>query len=392
MSDDTNLFSAAGYQLPAAVAAAPAATAAPTSSLFEGAGYSLPTGKETKPKSAPASKQFNDEIPIPAPGTPGYVPGTDTTAADTLENRIAALNSAIDPSRLASGLAKNWWEATKQQALSGLQTYQQGIGDVRRSMTATGLGEGGLGVLQMATSPLGGALKAGVQDPVTQLTGNSEIGQRVADIAGLFLPTKGAHVAAKTATEGGALTALVNTIGPENVPAAVAAARANPLSMLMDVSPALRTVSRGLLDPAQPQAQNIISSAVRNRAATLPQAINSAYTATMGPNPNVVVMLDALKRSAENVGKQAIEPALESAAPIPTKPILRYLDKQINSPEALAGETPRIPLDPTQLRLLNLRNQITSGEMAPLNERAGLAIGSINDSIKSAKDCIKNSK
>jgi hypothetical protein len=50
-------------------------------------------------------------------------------------------------------------------------------------------------------------------------------------------------------------------------------------------------MAQGLIDPAQPQAQNILTQAVRSRAATLPAASNSAFTEAMGPAPNVPQML-----------------------------------------------------------------------------------------------------
>lgn len=102
----------------------------------------------------------------------------------------------------------------------------------------------------------------------------------------------------------------------------------------------------------------------------------------LGKTPNMATTVEGLKQASADVGKKMIEPALESAAPIPVKSLTRSIDRMIGSPEAIAGEAPRIPLDPTQIRLLQLRKQITSGEEAPLNERVKFSIDPINDALK----------
>lgn len=179
-----------------------------------------------------------------------------------------------------------------------------------------------------------------------------------------------------------AVNELVKAVGPENVPELVTRLQSNPRLSVADVSDPVRTMVQGLVDPAQPKVQNLVAQTVKERQATLPSAINSAYTEAMGHAPDVVQMVEGLKARAQEAGKNIIEPAIENAQPVPTKPLLRQLDKMIASPEAIAGETPRIPLTPTQVRLLNLRRDITTGDMAPLNERVGLSVGPINDAIK----------
>jgi hypothetical protein len=204
-------------------------------------------------------------------------------------------------------------------------------------------------------------------------------GSEFPKVGGAALAEKGI---AKVAPSTTSINRLVDAIGPENVPEAVNRLQSNPRLTLADVSDPVRTMTQGLIDPAQPKIQNLVSERVKERQASLPSAVNSAYTEAMGAAPDVVKMVEGLKDRTKEVGKTMIEPAIENAQPIATKSILRAIDKQIGSPEAIRGETPRIPLDPTQIKLLNIRKSITDGEMAPLNERVGLSVGAVNDAIK----------
>ena len=244
---------------------------------------------------------------------------------------MARLNKAFDPATVIPAAARSAWEETKNAAYSGAQTYQSGVSDIGHSMTASGIGKAGLGALQMAGSPVAGAIQALVGKPVTELTGNPAIGQDVSNAAGFLLPTKGAPALVTAANENRAVNALVKTIGPENVPAAVARLQSNPRLSLMDVSDPVRTVVQGLIDPAQPQAQNIITQAVKQRAATLPEATNSAFTKAMGPTPDVPVMLSGLKQHISKVGKTQIEPALQNAKPVNVTPVLKAIDDEIGA-------------------------------------------------------------
>lgn len=349
---DGDLFTDAGFSIPAG------APAPQEPSLFAGAGYNLPK-----------NQQFSDEIPIPVPGTPGYQPGeAHRTRWEQLEDQLAEFNRAIAPETVIPKVASNWWDATKHAFESGAQTYQKGTGEIPVGMTASGVGNIGLGALGMAGAPINGALRAFIGEPVTQLTGNPAIGEDVERTAGFLLPTKAAPAAVKMTAEGNAVNALVKTIGPENVPDVVAAARANPRTMLMDVSPPVRTVSRGLLDPAQPTAQNIIVGAVKNRTQSLPSWVNSAYTATMGPSPNVPLMLDALKARAQIIGQQQIEPVIANTKPVNVTPVLNLIDKEFSdTPIGAAalrkikqGDVPAFPLSDYQQKLLSLRTQLSS--------------------------------
>jgi hypothetical protein len=105
----------------------------------------------------------------------------------------------------------------------------------------------------------------------------------------------GAAVLEKVGPSAQAVNKLVDAIGPENVSAAVNRLQQNPRLTLADVSDPVRTMTQGLIDPAQPKAQNAIVDAVKARAATRLEAANSAFTEAMGPKPDVMGILDKLR-------------------------------------------------------------------------------------------------
>jgi hypothetical protein len=152
----------------------------------------------------------------------------------------------------------------------------------------------------------------------------------------------------------------------------------------MDVAPVVRGNAAGLAtDPRNAPAMTHLNQFQNERMAGRPADTVNIFEDALGPTPNMAQTIDSLKKSISDVGTNIINPALESAQPIPVKTLTSSIDRMIGSPEAIAGETPRVPLNPTQVRLLNLRQQITSGEAAPINERVGFAIGPVNDALKS---------
>lgn len=176
-----------------------------------------------------------------------------------------------------------------------------------------------------------------------------------------------------------AANALISAVGPENLPAVLQRLERNPDLSLMDVAPGVQTRAMGIAQN-EGAGQDTLFKSFENRTKGAAGGDYAPYEA-LGPQSNVIKDRDAIVQQAKDVGDKLINPAIENAQPVPIKPVLKSIDKAIGSPEAIAGETPRIPLDPTQLRLLKLRNHITNGEAAPLNERVGLAIKPVNDAL-----------
>ncbi len=79
------------------------------------------------------------------------------------------------PTQIIKGIGESY--------TSGRQTLESGIQDIGQNRPASGVSKIGLGALVMATSPITGTAKATIEEPITKLTGNKEIGERAGMIA-----------------------------------------------------------------------------------------------------------------------------------------------------------------------------------------------------------------
>ena len=380
-----SLFKDAGFDVPGATTGpsqGAGAAAPPVGSIFKDAGFALPGNKAAVPTAN--SNQFSDEIAIPVPGSPEYAAQTATANStppslenvDTLEGAAEAIRKGTDPVTVAKSLRNDAWDSIAKNYRGSKVLAAGGIQDIKnrdflpsfpssdpQTWTAGGLLKTGVGALGTVMSPATGSVDALVTNPVTQLTGNPDIGNRAGFVANALLGgPKAASVLKNALPENKAMNALVDAIGPENVPSAVARMSANPRLSLMDVSDPVRTLAQGLIDPAQPKAQMLISDAARARAAEAPAAVNAAYTAAMGPAPDVVSMVDALKQRAREAGRQAIEPAVANAKPVDVSPVIDAIDKTVKpGMAALADPGTRLPLSDLQQELVRFKSQLTDG-------------------------------
>jgi hypothetical protein len=70
-------------------------------------------------------------------------------------------------------------------------------------------------------------------------------------------------------------------------------------------------------------------AAVKIRLQSAPEAAHSAYTAAMGPAPDVVKMVEGLKDRARAAGRKEIQPALENARPVDVSPVISAIDEKL---------------------------------------------------------------
>lgn len=340
------------------------------------------------PPAAPAPPAPPGSVPTPPQvGTEGGILNIDIGSGRTWETPVeaqaeAARGAANTGPSIAEPInaAEN---AIVSSAAGGAQRFNQALPDWIAGNTASAAGDVGMGLSQIATSPL-----SGLSEGVAQFTGNPEIGQRAADVAGFILPVPKVMSAvneARPSVQG--LNELIKNIPPEDVAPGLARLEANPRLSPADVFPSIRQQVQGL-GVTQGPWQGFLDQVSKQRGQ---DAFNSVTNATNtlqvpgmegGVSDSAYNTLQGIMQRARDTGQQVIQPALDNSEPVPLKPLVQALDRQIKSPEAIAGETPRIPLTPTQQQLLSLRNDITSGEMAPLNERTKLAVGPINDAIK----------
>lgn len=335
-----------------------------------------------------------DAIPLPPrDGVPQWTTQAkfDADVAKAKEDRKNAPSEIGKVRDAVAAFPQRAGSAIKDNFLAGAGTVGNTFSDIQAGRPATAVGDLVMGGLGMAGAIPSGILQEGVSRPVTEVTGNPNIGDAAGTVAGLMAPIP------KVAPQGAALSTaskinsmrgsvrgldeIVNSIPQEKLPGVIKRLESNPSLTLADLVPEIQIKTQGLA--ATPgKWSGLLKDFTEQRAADASAAVNHAVN-DMGVSDSAYNVLNGIIQRAKTTGETAIQPALEGAAPVPIKPILKALDRQIGSPEAIAGDTPRIPLTPTQIKLLNLRQDITSGEMAPINERVGLSIGGINDAIKS---------
>lgn len=331
------------------------------------------------------------------PGAESEYPTPEKFAAATPGKRapstLRQIHEAIDPAVLLPAAVKNTYADMLEHVASSWQTLKEGVADLKDGKvmpSVTGPGKPGKstnlrgettevpgipdvapgGLLKVAGGALGipasvvtGPVNALVQRPVTAVTGNPDIGDRAAFVANTALGRGGAGKTADAVMPSSrAVNALVEAVGPENVPAVVKRLEANPRLSIMDASDPVRTMTQGLIDPAQPRAQDVIVNAVKARIKSAPAAVNTAYTEAMGPAPNVVTMVEGLKERARKAGSEAIQPALANAKAVNVTPVIEAIDKELKPGiTAMMDPGTRLPLSDLQQELVRFKQQLTAG-------------------------------
>lgn len=382
MADESgSLFRGAGFAVPGQAPTAPG-------SLFTAAGLKLP-GENPASTVTPAADWpagAVDFVVMPGTGRRIYVDdkGHPLRAADehvkpTLEDRIIEIQRATSPAEVALKAARSTGQSIGKSYDAAIELANSGRADLAAGHYAPsfpstdpatwsggGLLKTAAGAAGVPLSPLSGALDALVEQPLAHVTGNPEFASRAALVVGgksLKPPTSAALATTKAlAPSAQAVNALVKTIGPENVLSAAERLRANPRLSLMDVSDPVRTMAQGLIDPAQAKAQEILTNAVRQRTASSPAAVNAAYTEAMGSAPDVVKMVEGLKETARNAGREAIQPALKNAKPVDVTPVITAIDKELKPGiTAMLDPGTRLPLSDLQTELVRFKSQLTDG-------------------------------
>jgi hypothetical protein len=310
---------------------------------FRAAGFAVPGDSNASPPTsgagiAPSGSSMFEAAGFKLPGT-AAAPPVDTSWQD----REAAANLA------AIGYQAPPHTGPGRGVVQAIKDYLYGIPQ---------------GIIQTAAAP-GNILAS--DKPVT----TGELVPTAVGLAGLgegglkFGKAGTAAAVEKVGPSAQAVNKMVEAIGPENVPAAVERMQANPRLTPADVSDPVRTMTQGLIDPAQPAAQNAIASAVKARVTSAPDAVNSAYTRSMGPAPDVVHMVEGLKQRARAAGQKEIQPALENAKPVDISPVLSAIDEKLTPGiNALMDPKTKLPLSDFQQELVRLKQQLVtdSGE------------------------------
>lgn len=224
------------------------------------------------------------------------------------------------PTEYAGNVAKNY--------KSGVETAMSGLQDIGQNNPATGVGKVGLGALGAVASPITGVFST-IGDEATKITGSRQIGDKVELIAGAGLPVAKAGQAVKaTMPTNKAISAIVDTIGKENLAPVIQELKSNERLSLMDVVPATRQMAQKLITNEGPH-QNKFEKFVQERIATGKGATAEIYDTTMGVPVNIVEKLDKFKKDARAVGKKEIEPALKGSGFVDVSGVINNIDAKL---------------------------------------------------------------
>jgi hypothetical protein len=250
--------------------------------------------------------------------------------------------------------------AIKDAAVSGAELAGQGITDFRSGNKLKGIGEVGLGGLAAVTSPVSGGLKAAVEEPVTQITGNPNIGERASFVAGALVPAvPSARVISKAIPKNSAFRTLVESIGEENVPSLVREMKSNPRLTPADLSPKVMQDTQHLFTVDGPHI-NKLARATENRANTAKDAVLDIYDTSAGPSVDLVQKINDLAQASKNVGAKEINPALVNAGPVDISRSLQAIDDVLKPGVLKVGDS--VPLTSVKKELQGIQKNLRASK------------------------------
>lgn len=293
----------------------------------------------------------------PAPIAPP-ISGVSKEASDEL-NRRAGVTGGANP--------RSWLPTTDIQNkayeadVAGKEMFSSGVEDLQTGHPYKGIAKTAAGALMRVASPMSGIIEGGVGTPVADITGNKEIGERAAFVAGSALPVvPGAGAVVKAIPKNKALSTLVENIGRENLPSVVAAMKANPRLNPADLSPRVLQDTQHLFTQEGPQIE-YLAKASADRMAGRKDAIEAAYDASAGAIPQTLLeKITSLADASKKVGQEKINPAIAGAKPVDISPTLEALDETLKPGVLKVGDS--IPLTAVKKELANIRQSLRTSK------------------------------
>jgi hypothetical protein len=295
--------------------------------------------------------------------TPNY--GGFRKDIDELQRGVASL-----PAGLVAQLTSDF-NAGKGMMESGAADVRAGnylpsfpSGDPK-TWSGGGVLKTGAGFMGALGSPVSALTTKLASEPVTQLTGSPEIGERAGTVAGLVAGNKvlAPRVAAALPSNR-AMTSVVDTIRPEDFPAMAQRLRENPRLSLMDVDPNLQIKAQGLIRQTEGEARKTLTGAVERRMEGRQEALRAANDELLGPAPNVEELTRSLRNQASAKGRELfgggdqIGTVFQGAEPVNVSGVVEAIDKKLK-PTA-GGATSGLPKGPVAERLQEIRDQLTN--------------------------------
>lgn len=289
------------------------------------------------------------------------ISGISKEASDELnQTRVERFGEKNPRNKLpTTNIQEKAYEADK----AGKEMFSSGVEDFSSGHPYKGIAKIAGGAFYRAYSPIAGIVEGGISDPVTDITGNPDIGNRAGFVAGSLIPLGPTGTAVKAAKPSNkALKNLIENIGSENLPSVVSQMKANPRLAPADLSPRVLQDAQHLFANDGPQIDYLAKTSSA-RLANTKDTVSSAFDASMGATVNAAKKVDDLKNAAREIGKKNIEPILTSKPHTDVTDLIKHIDKEIGHPAMKAikeGKQPPLPLTDYQRELLNVRNKLRS--------------------------------
>jgi len=262
----------------------------------------------------------------------------------------------------------NIQEAAYNADIAGKEMLSSGVEDFNSGHPYKGAGKVLLGGLTRVTSPMSGIIEGGISTPIADITGSKDIGDRAGFVAGMAVPAdKGLSGLNKVAggipglnklstySKNKALSTLVENIGPENLPAVVAAMKANPRLAPADLSPRVLQDTQHLFTQEGPQIDYLAKTSGA-RMANSKNAVMDAYDTTAGVSPDLAGKVQSLADAAKKVGNEQIQPAIVGAKPVDITNTMAEIDKVLKPgvTSVISGES-SLPLTAVKKELAQIK-------------------------------------
>lgn len=270
-------------------------------------------------------------------------------------------NKIVNPPSSRSMLPKtDIGEKAYEADLAGKATLDSGIEDFSTGHPYKGAAKVLLGGAQRLMSPATGIIEGGVVTPVTDMTGNKDIGDRAGFVAGAALPViPGSNYVAKALPKNKAFNTLIDSIGQRDLPRVVSELKANPRLAPADLSPKVLQDTQHLF-VNEGDHINYLAETSAKRLAGSKGAVSDAMDASLGSTVNAVDKLKELKANIREVGAKEINPIVEAKPHTDVTSVINDIDAAIGKHElkALRSGKNHPMLDDTKKALYSIRNDL----------------------------------
>jgi hypothetical protein len=267
------------------------------------------------------------------------ISGISKEASDELNATIVAKEGGENPRRKLP--TTNVGESIVKNFEAGKDLLGEAVTDFNEKKPYRAIGKTALGLLSIATSPATGLAEGAVGTPIADITGNKGIGDRAAFVAGAAIPVApGAGLVIKNLPKNKSLSALVESIGPENLAHVTREMRANPRLSPADLSPSvLQDVQSLYVKDVAPKTVNYLKETSAARMGSARDAIDAAYDTSAGVSVDLAKKMDDLAKAARKVGDDKINPLLKSAKPVDVSDTLFALDNVLKPGQLKIGDS-----------------------------------------------------